>query len=119
VPADGVVELGEKVYADATTGLQISKRTLDEINSVKELGELLAKTNSRGKKQRIQKKMDRLEGKIVEKPADSGIAKEKAAKETKDKVKKLLKKRDEKLEGKKKELADRKNPHQLLNAEDQ
>jgi len=48
-----VVELGDAVYADATTGLKSNKRTLDEINSIKELSELLAKTNSRGKKQRI------------------------------------------------------------------
>lgn len=112
-----VVELGTKVFVDNSTGLKTTKRTIEDINTVKELQQLLDKTNSRGKRQRIQKKIDKLEGKIVDAP-EKKAEEEVAPVTAKNKVQNLLQKRDQKMADKEDKKNKRADPLSKLNEED-
>ncbi len=72
------------------------KKTIKEINDVEALAELKAASISRGKKQRINKKLAVLQGTEPEKKSEPNTVKLDARK----KVERILKKRDQKLEDK-------------------
>jgi hypothetical protein len=66
------------------------------VEDVDVLNKMMNESNSRGKKQRIKKKIDKLNGVV---PDEADLKKEKAL-TPKVKVKELLKKRDEKMQRK-------------------
>lgn len=97
--APALVELGKrdkseskKDKGDQKTGIIIA-----EINDIPTLKKMAAETKSRGQRQRIHKKIDRLEGKDTSKPDESKTGPVQTAK---DKINSLLKKREEKLAAK-------------------
>ena len=112
-PLPSVVDLSKKIVDPAVnlalTKYQLKRRQqktgIDTISDVEALHRLFRDCNSRGKKQRIKKRIDFLEGKTPE-VASPGelrpeVREEKREKFTaKEKVKTLLKKRDEKLKQK-------------------
>ena len=72
------------------------KKTIKDINDVDALAELKAASISRGKKQRISKKLATLQGIEPEKKKEPNTVKTDA----RSKVERILKKRDQKLEDK-------------------
>lgn len=92
--APQTVELGKRMNSEP-----IKKKTVADINDVEQLAKLKQDSLSRGKKQRINKKLAQLTGTPLEAVAVQENAKKAktARQDAKQKVDKMLKKRDEKM----------------------
>jgi len=75
---------------------------------------MLKNSNSRGQKQRIKKKIDRLQGTVADKPSAPEEGSEPKKKSAKERVQNLMKKREKKMEDKK-DMSKKK----LMHVEDQ